>query len=158
MLETTVIMKHLAALGGRFVVDAATEELCEIANGPPMQTADPVFNLPDGGGGRGGPGQAKYDEWFAAVVNVLNDFVGRLGDKPFFAGATPGYGEAFVWHNLDNLFDIDKPAFTAAIGAPAMAKLTAFYERFAALDGIKDYLARRQTVWGLPGSRAQPAY
>ena len=38
-----------------------------------------------------------------------------------------------------------------------MAKLTAFYDRFAALDGVKEYLERRQKVWGLPGSRAQPA-
>ena len=37
-----------------------------------------------------------------------------------------------------------------------MAKLTAFYEKFAALDGVKEYLAKRQKVWGLPGSRAQP--
>ena len=44
-----------------------------------------------------------------------------------------------------------------AIGAEAMAKLTAFYETFAALDGVKEYLARRKKVWGLPGSRAQPA-
>ena len=37
-----------------------------------------------------------------------------------------------------------------------MGKLTAFYETFAALDGVKEYLARRKKVWGLPGSRAQP--
>ena len=42
-------------------------------------------------------------------------------------------------------------------GAEAMGKLTAFYDRFAALDGVKEYLERRQKVWGLPGSRAQPA-
>ena len=68
---------------------------------------------------------------------------------------------AVVWHNLDNCFSIDKPAFTEAIGADAMAKLTAFYDTFAALDGIKEYLAKRPTFpggkWGLPGSRAQPA-
>ena len=81
----------------------------------------------------------------------------KLGDQPFFAGETPGYGECFVWHNLDNLFDIDKKAFTEKIGEEGMAKLTAFYDRFAALDGVKEYLERRQKVWGLPGSRAQPA-
>ena len=59
-------------------------------------------------------------------------------------------------HNLDNCFDIDKAAFTEAIGAEGMAKLTAFYDTFKELDGVKEYLARRQKVWGLPGSRAQP--
>ena len=157
MLETTVIMKHLAEVGGKFVIDEKTEELCKIANDAPMQTADPVFNLPDGGGGRGKAGDAGYDEWFDATVEVAKLYVAKLGDQPFFAGETPGYGECFVWHNLDNLFDIDKKAFTEKIGEEGMAKLTAFYDRFAALDGVKEYLERRQRVWGLPGSRAQPA-
>ena len=74
----------------------------------------------------------------------------------FFAGATPGYAECFVWHNLDNCFAIDKTAFAEYIGKEGMDKLMAFYDRFAALDGIKEYLARRPKVWGLPGSRAQP--
>lgn len=154
LLETCVIMKHLAVLGGKFVVDAKTEELCKIANDPPLQLADPVYNLPDGGGRDLTP---PYDEWFKATVEVLKDLVTKLGDGPFFSGEKPGYGEAFVWHNLDNCFAIDKPAFTAAIGEENMGKLTAFYDKFAALDGVKEYLARRKTVWGLPGSRAQPA-
>ena len=156
MLETEVIMKHLAVMGDKFVVDAATEELCKIANGSPMQLADPTFNLPDGGG-RGKAGEPEYDDWFTATAEVMAEYAAKLGDGPFFAGETPGYGECFVWHNLDNCFGIDKEAFTKAIGEQAMAKLTAFYERFAALDGVKEYLARRQKVWGLPGSRAQPA-
>lgn len=156
MLETCVIMKHLATVGGKFVIDEKTEELCKIANDPPLQLADPTFNLP-GGGGRGKAGEPEYDEWFQATAEVLKDLVTKLGDGPFFAGETPGYGEAFVFHILDNLFDIDKKAFADAIGEEGMGKLTGFYERFAALDGVKEYLARRPKVWGLPGSRAQPA-
>ena len=155
MLETTVIMKHIGTLGGKFVVDAKQDALCEMSNDPPMQQCDPTFNLP-GGGGRDKAGQPEYDAWFAAAGDGLKDYVAKLGDGPFFAGAKPGYAECFVWHNLDNLFGIDKPAFTAYIGETSMATLTAFYDRFAALDGIKEYLARRPTVWGLPGSRAQP--
>ena len=89
MLETTVIMKHLAEVGGKFVIDEKTEELCKIANDAPMQTADPVFNLPDGGGGRGKAGDAGYDEWFDATVEVAKLYVAKLGDQPFFAGETP---------------------------------------------------------------------
>jgi len=158
MLETTVIMKHLATVGGKFVIDAKTEELCEIANSAPMQNADPTYNLPKGGGVTGEKvGDPGYDKWFDATAEVMKDYVTKLGDGPFFAGEAPGYGECFVWHNLDNCFDIDKAAFTEAIGAEGMAKLTAFYDKFKELDGVKEYLARRQKVWGLPGSRAQPA-
>ena len=159
MLETTVIMKHLATVGGKFVIDAKTEELCETANGAPCQWVDPIFNLDDEHNWCGAlrPGEPKYDKWVIDMVAVLKDWVAKLGAGPFFAGETPGYGECYVWHILDNLFAIDKPAFTEAIGAEAMAKLTAFYETFAALDGVKEYLARRKKVWGLPGSRAQPA-
>ena len=146
------VSSHLAEVGGKFVIDEKTEKLCEIANSAPIQNADPCFNLPGGGGI-----DEKYDEWFKATAEVLKEYVVQLGDGPFFAGETPGYGEAFVFHNLDNCFDIDKAAFTDAIGEDGMAKLTAFYDKFAALDGVKEYLARRQKVWGLPGSRAQPA-
>ena len=155
MLETCVIMKHIGKLGGKFVVDAKQDELCKISNDPPIQHCDPTFNLP-GGGGRDKAGQPEYDEWFAATGEVLKDYAAKLGDGPFFAGAKPGYAECFVWHNLDNCFDIDKAAFTKYIGEDAMGKLTAFYDRFAALDGVKEYLARRLKLWGLPGSRAQP--
>ena len=58
-------------------------------------------------------------------------------------------------HNLDNCFAIDKPGFTALIGEEPMAKLSAFYDTFKELDGVEEYLARRQMLWGLPGSRAR---
>ena len=152
MLETTVIMKHLATLGGKFVMDEKTEKLCEIANGSPMQNADPVFNLPNGG-----PMEGKYDEWFAECVVVMKDYVAQLGDGPFFAGEKPGYAEAFVWNNLDNCFAIDKKKFTELVGEEGIGKLTAFHGKFAALDGVKDYLAKRPKQWGMPGSLANPA-
>lgn len=157
MLETLVIMKHIATLGApKFVIDAKQDELCKIANDSAIQEADPTFNLPPSHRPRHKAGEPAYDDWFNAVGEVLKDYVVRLGDGPFFAGESPGYAECFVWHNLDNCFSIDKAAFTEYVGAEGMGKLTAFYERFALLDGIKEYLARRPTVWGFPGSRAQP--
>merc|ERR1719310_805888 len=160
MLETSVILKHIGTLSGKWVVDAKQDELLAIANGPPIQDADPVYNLPDMGG-RGPKGSDKYNEWFKGSAEVLKVFVEKLGAGPFFAGEKPGYAETIVWHSLDNCFSIDKPAFTEAIGAEAMGKLTAFYDAFAALDGIKEYLAKRPIFpggkFGLPGSRATPA-
>ena len=157
MLETDVIMKHIATLGGKFVIDANQDELMQISNGKPIQLCDPTYNLPDGGQGeREKAGWPDYDAWFEATAKVLADYAVRLGDGPFFAGATPGYAECMIWANLDNCFDIDKKRFTDIIGEEAVGKLTAFYDRFAALDGVKEYLARRLKLWGLPGSRAQP--
>ena len=113
-----------------------------------------MYNLPDQGASFGVPPVA---EWKPAAAAVLKDYAAKLGDGPFFAGASPGYAEPFIWHNLDNCFGIDKPGFTELVGAEEMAKLEAFYAKFAELDGVKDYLAKRPTTWGMPGSYAQPA-
>ena len=151
LLETEVILKHLATLGGKFVVDKAQEELCKIANSHPLQTVDPLFNLPPEM--MAGFGVPPFEKWLEDVVPVVKDLIAKLGDKPFFAGDKPGYAEAFIFHDLDNLFVIATPEITAAVGAAGMAKLKALYERFAALDGIKQYLAARPKVWGMPGSK-----
>jgi hypothetical protein len=105
MLETEVICKHLATLGGKFVVDAKQAELCHIANSPPIQLADPLYNLPPG---NIPPTVPPLDEWVEATALVLKDLVVKLGDGPFFAGEVPGYGEAFVWHNLDNWCHVEE--------------------------------------------------
>jgi glutathione S-transferase len=152
MIETCVICKHLATLGGKFVVDEKQDELIKIANDPPIQLADPIYNLPDQGASFGVPPEAELKP---GMVAVLKDYVAKLGDGPFFAGASPGYGEAFVWHNLDNCFGI--PGLKEMVDKADLAKLEAFYAAFAALDGVKDYLAKRPTTWGMPGSYAQPA-
>jgi len=152
MIETCVICKHLATLGGKFVVDEKQDELIKIANDPPIQLADPIYNLPDQGASAGCPPEAEVKP---GMVVVLKDYAAKLGDGPFFAGASPGYGEAFVWHNLDNCFGI--PGFKEMVDKADLAKLEAFYAAFAALDGVKDYLAKRPTTWGMPGSYAQPA-
>ena len=75
---------------------------------------------------------------------------------PFFCGEKPGYGEAFIWHNLDNCFALCKDDIAAEVGEEGMKKLQDFYDTFAALDGVKEYLAKRPKVWGVPGSKAQP--
>ena len=80
MLETTVIMKHIGTLGGKFVVDAKQDALCEMSNDPPMQQCDPTTT--SGGGGRDKAGQPEYDAWFAAAGDGLKDYVAKLGDGP----------------------------------------------------------------------------
>jgi len=153
-------------------------------------------------------GVPEYDVWLPLAIDELKKYAAELGDGPFFAGESPGYGEAFVWHNLgsetalllpplipagapqrsyrspprdaarwtaggaditsqptypsqnipnlDQCFFLAKPEIAEALGEVDMAKLEGFYERFAALDGIKEYLAKRPTQWGVPGSKANP--
>ena len=50
-----------------------------------------------------------------------------------------------------------KDDIAAEIGEEGMAKLQAFYDKFQELPGVKDYLARRPTGWGVPGSKANPS-
>ena len=91
-------------------------------------------------------------------VRCSGDRIEAVGDVETCSDAFDAKGAILAPAIVDlGVFAIDKPAFTEAIGAEAMGKLTAFYETFAALDGVKEYLARRKKVWGLPGSRAQPA-
>ena len=153
-LDTVPICKHLATLGGKFIVDEKTEKLCELGNSPPLQLADPAYNLPDGGVSLGCP---PYDEIKPLALACIKDQLLPQLTGPFFAGAEPGFGEAFIWHNLDNWFALCKDEIAAAVGADGMGKLQTFYDKFAALDGIKEYLARRPKVWGVPGSKANPA-
>lgn len=102
------------------------------------------------------PGFKGYDEWKPLMIAQIKDKVLPQLTGPFFCGEKPGYGEAQIWHNLDNCFALCKADIAAAVGAEGMAKLEAFYAKFAELDGIKDYLARRPKQWGVPGSKANP--
>ena len=157
MTETGVISKHLATVGGKLVVDDKQDALFEIANGPPIQLADPTYNMPGGAGGGAGANGSNMEEGMKATAEVLKDYVAKLGAGPYFAGEKPGYAEAFVWHNLDNCFAIDKKGFAALLGDEAVDKLQAFYDKFATIDAVKEYLANRPKQWGVPGSLANPA-
>lgn len=152
--ETTVICKRLATLGGKFILDEKTEKLCEMANSPPIQFADPMYNLP--AEMAASFGYPSYEDWKPEAIAAIKDKLVPQLTGPFFAGAEPGYGEAFIWHNLDNCFALCKDEIAAAVGAESMAKLQTFYDRFKDLPGIKEYLSRR-TVCGLPGSVGNPS-
>jgi len=154
LVETPAVCKHLAKLGGKFGMDQKAEALCDLGNSAPIQLADPQYMMPDGGVSLGCP---PYDEWKPTMISALKDKVLPQLTGPFFCGDKPGYGEAFIWHNLDNCFALCKEDIAAGVGAEGMAKLEHFYKCFAELDGIKEYLARRPTQWGVPGSKANPS-
>ena len=159
VIETVVIMKYLAELGGKFVVDDFQAELASIGNDCPkgLQMADHLWNLPEEMSK--GLGDLPLDDWVKTLGGpIFKDLAGKLGDKPFFAGEKPGYGECQIWHNLDVSLPLAKDKLTAEIGEEAMAKLVTWNERFAALDGIKEYLAARPKAFGMPGSPAHAYY
>ena len=155
MLEVVDICKHLAVLGGKLVVDDDQYALATKFNSAPMQLADPMANIP-GAPGATGPCPA-LDEWVPSVAPILTEAATKLGDKPFFAGDKPGFADVYVFCILMNTLDGAKAEVTAACGADVVAKFEKFIATMSELDGIKQYLAERPKVFGLPGSRLNPA-
>lgn len=97
----------------------------------------------------------SLDDWVKELAPVLKKLADDLGEGPFFAGKNPGYGEAFIWHNLDNqMIGPAKAKIEEAVGEEAVKKLMAFHAKFEVLPGIKEYLAGRPKKFGVPGSYA----
>merc|ERR1711998_259925 len=146
--ETEDLMKEMATLGDgkSMAADDLQKELAHTANSHPLQTADPLVNLPEAM--HEGFGVPPYDKWLEEAKPVISELITKLGDKPFFAGDQPGYGECFIWHNIDNILVL----IEAKDSAVEMGTLKAYHSRFAALPGIKQYLASRPKTWGFPGS------
>jgi glutathione S-transferase len=153
MLDTEVILKHLAVTGGKFVVDDKTADLAHRGNSAPLFLTDPYVNAPAGQEAAFGAPDPK-ETWLEQVKPEWKKLAEELGDGPFFAGEKPGYGEAFIWHNIDQGMILDKAAMTEACGEEGMKKLEAWHAKFAALDGVKDYLAKRPKKFGFPDSFA----
>ena len=58
----------------------------------------------------------------------------RFGSTTFFAGEKPGYGECFVFHNIDQCLTLADKELTEAIGEESMKPLKAFHKRFSELS------------------------
>jgi glutathione S-transferase len=153
MGETCDVLKYLAELGGKFVVDEATHKLAERANSNEFMICDPVLNLPE----EMRPGKVTKEDAIKAYTDQLKTLATELGDKNFFAGEKPGYGECFVFHNIDNCLTLADKELTEAIGEESMKPLKAFHKRFSELSGIKEYLAGRPKAFGFPGTLGNPA-
>merc|ERR1712178_149057 len=89
MGKTCDVLKYLAELGGKFVVDEATHKLAERANSDAFMITDPVLNLPE----EMRPGGATKEVAIKTLTDGLKTLATELGDKNFFAGEKPGYGE-----------------------------------------------------------------
>jgi len=152
--ETEDIMKHLAEMGGTLVIDDTQAKLCHIANTAPMIGADVLLNIAD----HKAFGVESKEGWITAVTPAFKDVSGMLGKGPFFAGEKPGYGEIFIWHNIDNSSRVAGPELSAALGDDWI-KLLAFHKALGELPGIKEYLAGRpgDGQFGQPGSIGNPA-
>ena len=147
-------MKLLGEMAG-LTVDDKQAKLAHTANSYPIQIADPLLNLPEAVYG-GAPFNLSFDKWLTDVEPVLKELTSELGDGPFFAGEKPGYGETFIWHNIDNVMALLKGHGMS--DKFDLEKLTGYHSRFAELPGVKEYLAGRFAEgFGVPGSIANPA-
>jgi len=155
MAETCDIMKYLAELGGKFVIDDATYKLAERANAPPFCMVDPFLNLPEEARKNFGI-DTPVEDMKKIIAENWKTLADELGDKNFFAGEKPGYGEVYVFHNIDNGLSWADKELSELCGEEVITKLKAFHKRMSELPGIKEYLATRPKFCGMPGSVGNP--
>ena len=62
-----------------------------------------------------------------------------LGDRDFFAGDKPAFGDFGIFHALDNIFT----AFGEESRIQDYENLMKFVHKMVELDGVKEYLAAR---------------
>jgi len=153
--ETLDVMQIFAKAGGTMIDDADTRALGDKANGI-ANFIDPYLNLDQATRDAFGI-TTPQDEAFAKAAEQFKEFATTLGDKAFFAGDKPGYGEAFVFHNIDNAKSIEKDGKTkwAELVGDGWATLEKYHANFAGLPGVKEYLAGRGDKCGMPGSVGQ---
>jgi len=153
--ETLDVMQIFAKAGGKMVDDADTRALGDKANGI-ANSIDPYLNLDEATRGAFGL-TTPQDEAFAKAAEAFKEFATTLGDKAFFAGDKPGYGEAFVFHIIDNAKSIEKDGKTkwAELVGDGWATLEKYHANFAGQPGVKEYLAARGDKCGVPGSVGQ---
>ena len=88
---------------------------------------------------------------YSDVLVSLQGWEARLGDRPFFGGDMPHYGEFLLFNVIDALRLVDPPA-AAKLGC----KLRSWFDRMARLPAIDTYLGERvqpgPTAHGKPGS------
>merc|ERR1711977_647766 len=103
LFETCDVLKHLATMGGSLVIDDKQAALAEKANSPPFILVDPYLNMPEAMWGPEAFNLPPFADYPATIAPALKELAGELGDGAFFAGESAGYGEAFLWHNIDNM-------------------------------------------------------
>merc|ERR1711907_116398 len=155
MVETCVIMKYFAELGKKFVVDEANAKLAERSNSDAFMIVDPFLNLDEATRKAFGIEATKEDA-LKMIAEGWKTLASELGDKKFFSGDKPGYGEVFVFHNIDNGLTLAEKDLNGLCGEEVVKKLKAFHKTFSELDGIKQYLESRPKEFGMPGSPATP--
>jgi len=153
--ETLDVMQIFATAGGRMVDDADTRAIGDNANSI-ANFIDPYLNLDQATRDAFGI-TTPQNEAFAQAAEAFKEFATTLGDKAFFAGDMPGYGEAFVFHNIDNAKSIEKDGSTkwAELVGDGWATLEKYHANFAGQPGVKEYLEARGDKCGMPGSIGQ---
>jgi glutathione S-transferase len=81
--------------------------------------------------------KAVIEKYWADLPTTLALFDRLLGDNDFFAGKSATYADALVFDTLDGNAGLKADCLTA------FPRLVAFADRFRALPGVAEYLAKR---------------
>jgi len=92
----------------------------------------------------------KYEEYFASLPRWMGAAEKLLGDKDFFGGPAPHYGDFGLFHICDNTLTVDPRSLDSY---PA---IIAWVDRMKAFPAIQKYMAERPGPstpnWGIPGT------
>uniref|UniRef100_A0A0G4EYH5 GST C-terminal domain-containing protein n=1 Tax=Chromera velia CCMP2878 TaxID=1169474 RepID=A0A0G4EYH5_9ALVE len=153
--ETADIARHIASQApkelGLFPVEekaaAHARLVFDLSNTRPLDLLNPLTNWFSAEDSR-----AKQVEMIPMCVEAFKAAAEHFpGEGPFFGGDSPHYGDFGMFHVVSLLRGLNRDAF-ASLGP----KWTTFYDRMAALPGVKEYLAERPQAGtgtvGRPGS------
>lgn len=95
---------------------------------------------------------AAYQKYFAALPARLTACAKLLGDKPFFGGDAPHFGDLALFSICFNTSVVNAESLTA------FPTIVAWMKRCEALPGVAKYLASRPRApdVGVPGSFINP--
>lgn len=99
------------------------------------------------------PYTAAHQKYFSALPARLTACAKMLGDKQFFGGSAPHYGDLALFHICDATTIVKSDALEA------FPTLVAWKNRSASLPGVAEYLAKRPRApdVGMPGSVLNPS-
>eukprot|EP00607_Mallomonas_marina_P008251 CAMPEP_0182417306 /NCGR_PEP_ID=MMETSP1167-20130531/1738_1 /TAXON_ID=2988 /ORGANISM="Mallomonas Sp, Strain CCMP3275" /LENGTH=221 /DNA_ID=CAMNT_0024590747 /DNA_START=71 /DNA_END=736 /DNA_ORIENTATION=- len=137
--ESGAIARYCARLGNLYPDDleeiAKAEMLFELHKN--MSAIDPILNFYEY---KSEAWQGAYDKYFNELPSNLAVAQKMLGDRQFFGGDKPHFGEIAMFHTLFNTVDV------CPTSLDAFPLLKAWFDRLKAVPAMAKYLEERPNV------------